>query len=70
MRTPDHIHLSAVLDHIQDARLALRAARELIEPTNNESPHSLSLWRLRSLSYLDGLDRQIAAIVLYMRSGR
>ena len=44
--TTDSIDLAAYLDHIEDARIALGMAYDLIAPNTSESVYSLSQWRL------------------------
>ena len=42
----DCVDLSAYLDHIEDARIALSMAYDLIAPSASESVYSLSTFRL------------------------
>lgn len=46
MPANDIIDIPAYLDHIEDARIALSMAYDLIAPAPSESVYSLSTWRL------------------------
>lgn len=58
---PSDIDVRAYIDHLRDARLALAAALELIDTQDGESPHSLSIWRLREVNRLYRIDALLQA---------
>lgn len=69
-KTANRVLPAHVLDHIADARHALAAATELIEPVEDESFHSLSMWRIRTLNRIATADATLARLEANIRKGK